>query len=133
MVDLAARPAVHRARDARAAPAHPEARASTVAPSTTIRWPSGCIDIEFHQALNIDAGNGYLAALAQGLYDVALDVRRMASAVPGVIKTSVAQHCDVADAIIAHDADAAVAAYRRTSSTCATPPSRPWPRPAKLS
>ena len=46
------------------------------------------IDIEFHQALNVYAGNGYLAALAQGLYDVALDVRRMASAVPGVIKIS---------------------------------------------
>ena len=71
------------------------------------------IDIEFHQALNVYAGNGYLAALAQGLYDVALDVRRTASAVPGVIKTSVAQHCDVADAIMAHDGDAAVAAYRR--------------------
>jgi DNA-binding FadR family transcriptional regulator len=71
------------------------------------------IDIEFHQALNVYAGNGYLTALAQSLYDVALDVRRMASAVPGVIKVSVAQHCDVADAVLAHDGDAAVAAYRK--------------------
>lgn len=71
------------------------------------------IDIEFHQALNVYARNGYLAALAQSLYDVALDVRRLASAVPGVIKISVAQHCEVADAIMAHDADASAAAYRR--------------------
>jgi GntR family transcriptional repressor for pyruvate dehydrogenase complex len=71
------------------------------------------IDIEFHQALNVYGRNGYLAALAQSLYDVALDVRRMASAVPGVIKISVEQHCAVADAIMAHDAEAAVAAYRR--------------------
>lgn len=71
------------------------------------------IDIEFHQALNVYARNGYLAALAQSLYDVALDVRRLASTVPGVIKVSVAQHCDVADAIVAQDADGAVAAYRR--------------------
>lgn len=71
------------------------------------------IDIEFHQALNLNAANGYLSALAQSLYDVALDVRRAASAVPGVIVKSVAQHCEVADAIVAHDAEGAVAAYRR--------------------
>ena len=71
------------------------------------------IDIEFHQALNAYARNGYLAALAQSLYDVALDVRRLASAVPGVITISVAQHCEVADAIMAQDADGAATAYRR--------------------
>jgi DNA-binding FadR family transcriptional regulator len=71
------------------------------------------LDIEFHQALNDGAGNRLLSALAQGLYDVALDVRREASAMPGVIQKSVAQHCEVAEAVAAGDAVAAVLAYRR--------------------
>jgi DNA-binding FadR family transcriptional regulator len=71
------------------------------------------LDIEFHQAINDGAGNRLLSALAQGLYDVGLEIRRLASEVPGVIEKSVRQHCEVADAMIAHDADAAVAAYRR--------------------
>ncbi|UJQ94287.1 FadR/GntR family transcriptional regulator [Mariluticola halotolerans] len=70
------------------------------------------LDIEFHQAINDGAGNALLSALAQGLYDVALDLRRTASNVPGVIEISVNQHCDVADAIMLRDADAAVNAYR---------------------
>lgn len=70
------------------------------------------LDIEFHQAINNGAGNTLLAALAQSLYDVALDFRRAASIVPGVIKKSVIQHCEVADAIVAGDATAAVTAYR---------------------
>ncbi len=71
------------------------------------------LDIEFHQALNIAAGNRLLTALAQGLYDVGLDVRRIASTVPGVIEKSVAQHVVVAEAVTARNAEAAVAAYRR--------------------
>ena len=70
------------------------------------------LDIEFHQSLNSGAGNRLLTALAQGLYDVGLDVRRQASAIPGVIKTSVRQHCDVAEAVAAGDATAAAGAYR---------------------
>ncbi len=70
------------------------------------------LDIEFHQALNTGANNNLLAALAQVLYDLGLDVRRTASEVPGVISRSVVQHIAVADAIVAGDAAAAVAAYR---------------------
>ena len=70
------------------------------------------LDIEFHQAINDGAGNGVLSALAQMLYDLGLDVRRTASEVPGVITTSVRQHIAVADALLARDAAAAVAAYR---------------------
>ena len=40
-------------------------------------------------------------------------MRRVASEVPGVIEKSVRQHCEVAEAMIADDAAAAVAAYRR--------------------
>ncbi len=71
------------------------------------------LDIEFHQSLNDAAGNRLLAALAQGLYDIALDVRRVASGFPGVIEKSVNQHIDVARAIAAGDPDGAVAAGRR--------------------
>ncbi len=71
------------------------------------------LDIEFHQAVNTGAGNAMLSILSQGLYDVALDTRRVASAMPGVIEHSVAQHCVVADAILARNADAAVEAYRQ--------------------
>jgi GntR family transcriptional regulator, transcriptional repressor for pyruvate dehydrogenase complex len=71
------------------------------------------LDIEFHQSLNDGADNRLLSALAQGLYDIGLDVRRVASAVPGNIEISVAQHIAVAEGVRAGDATAAVAAYRR--------------------
>lgn len=70
------------------------------------------LDIEFHQALNAGANNSLLSALAQVLYDLGLDVRRTASEIPGVIKKSVAQHIEVADAIMAGDGEKAAAAYR---------------------
>lgn len=70
------------------------------------------LDIEYHQAINEGARNGLLASLAQVLYDMGLDVRRTASEVPGVITTSVRQHIAIAEAIVAGDATAAVAAYR---------------------
>lgn len=71
------------------------------------------LDIEFHRAINEGGGNALIIALAQGLYDIGLDMRRVASTLPGVIEVSVAQHCEVADAICDHDPDAAAAAYRR--------------------
>jgi DNA-binding FadR family transcriptional regulator len=71
------------------------------------------LDIEFHQSLNDAAGNRLLSALAQVLYDIGLDVRRVASTMPGNIEKSVSQHIEVAEAIMAKDPDAAVAAYRR--------------------
>ncbi len=71
------------------------------------------LDAEFHQAINDGGGNPILSALAQGLYDVGLDERRVASAMSGVIEKSVRQHCEVGAAIIARDAAIAVEAYRR--------------------
>lgn len=70
------------------------------------------LDIEFHQAINDGAANSLLSSLAQVLYDLGLDVRRMASEVPGVITKSVGQHVIIADALIARDVTAAVTAYR---------------------
>lgn len=71
------------------------------------------LDIEFHQSLNVAAGNHLLTAVAQSLYDIGLDVRRTASGLPGTIEKSVGQHIEVAEAVMAHDAAAAMDAYRR--------------------
>lgn len=71
------------------------------------------LDIEFHQSLNDAAQNRLLSALAQGLYDIGLDVRRVASAIPGNIEVSVGQHIEVATAVMERNAAAAVDAYRR--------------------
>jgi GntR family transcriptional repressor for pyruvate dehydrogenase complex len=71
------------------------------------------LDYEFHQALNAGARNAMLATVALGLYDVALDARRVASAALGVIPTSVRQHVEVAEAVVAGDEEAAAAALNR--------------------
>jgi len=70
------------------------------------------LDIEFHQSLNDAGGNRLLSTMAQGLYDIALDIRRAASNYPGMIAKSVSQHIQIAEAITAGNADAAVAAGR---------------------
>ena len=71
------------------------------------------LDLEFHQSIYLGAGNRLLSALAEALYDMGLDLRRSASALPGVIEVSVRQHVEVAEAIVAGDVAAAVEAYRR--------------------
>ncbi len=71
------------------------------------------LDIEFHQSLYDAAGNRLLSALAQGLYDIALDVRRVASRFPGITEKSAGQHIEIAKAVLARDAVAAMSAGRR--------------------
>jgi GntR family transcriptional regulator, transcriptional repressor for pyruvate dehydrogenase complex len=70
------------------------------------------VDIEFHQSLNDGAANGMLAAMAQGLYDIGLDIRRVASEIKGNIKKSVGQHIEIGEAIAARDPGRAMHAYR---------------------
>lgn len=70
------------------------------------------LDAEYHQAINEGAQNSILSMMSEGLYSVAIDARRLASATPGVIEISVEQHCRVAEAIAAHDAETAIEAYR---------------------
>lgn len=70
------------------------------------------LDAEYHQAINEGAHNAILATMSEGLYSVAIDARRVASATPGVIRVSTQQHARVADAIAARDATQAVTAYR---------------------
>jgi GntR family transcriptional repressor for pyruvate dehydrogenase complex len=70
------------------------------------------LDAEYHQAINAGANNQILSTISEGLYNVAIDARRIASATPGVIEISVDQHCRVAEAIAKRDAKTAVAQYR---------------------
>ncbi len=70
------------------------------------------LDAEYHQAINKGADNVILSTISEGLYNVAIDARRLASATPGVIEISVDQHCRVAEAIFAGKADEAIAQYR---------------------
>ena len=70
------------------------------------------LDVEYHQAINAGANNTILATISDGLYNVAIDARRIASATPGVIEISTHQHCHVAEAIAARDTGEAVKAYR---------------------
>ena len=70
------------------------------------------LDAEYHQAINEGANNTILSTISEGLYNVAIDARRIASATPGVIEISTDQHCRVAEAIAAGNADEAVQAYR---------------------
>ena len=74
------------------------------------------LDIEFHEALYRAADNPLLAALAQGLYDLMLDERRLASEARGVIEISVRQHIEVAEAVLA--------ARRGGGGASLSPPSR---------
>ncbi len=69
------------------------------------------LDMEFHEALYAGANNRMLSVMAHLAYDMVLDERRIATEMPGVIKTSVTQHCEVADAMVAGHTDQAVAAY----------------------
>ncbi len=71
------------------------------------------LDVEYHQAINAGADNSILATLSEGLYNVAIDARRVASTKPGVIAISIQQHCHVAQAISAGDAEQAVKAYEQ--------------------
>jgi GntR family transcriptional repressor for pyruvate dehydrogenase complex len=71
------------------------------------------LDLEFHTALYQGGRSRLLSAMAQMLYNVGLDVRRHASTLPGVIKKSVGQHCEIAEAILENDSETAVDAYRR--------------------
>lgn len=70
------------------------------------------LDAEYHQAINAGANNTILSTISEGLYNVAIDARRIASATPGVIEISNTQHCKVAKAIARNEPKVAVEAYR---------------------
>ena len=69
------------------------------------------LDIEFHEAINLGAQSPMLSTLSRCLYDVGLDLRRVASQMKGVIRTSVEQHCLIADALMFQNTESAVESY----------------------
>jgi GntR family transcriptional repressor for pyruvate dehydrogenase complex len=70
------------------------------------------LDLEFHQALMRIAGNPFLERVAQSLYELGIEYRRVASEMPGLILRSAAEHEAIVDALAAREADRAVAAMR---------------------
>ena len=69
------------------------------------------MDVEFHQAINKGADNQILSMISEGLYNVALDARRLVSGNPNVNEISARQHCLVAEAIANRDSEAAALFY----------------------
>lgn len=71
------------------------------------------MDSEFHELVGEAAANDFLDRVSRSLYSLAIDQRRRASAVPGVLERSAADHKAIAEAIAERDADAAAAAMAR--------------------
>lgn len=70
-------------------------------------------DREFHAAIYRSCGNALLADLAVDLYTYLLDSRRRIVSRPGRIAASIADHRAILEALVAHNAEAAVAAFAR--------------------
>lgn len=68
------------------------------------------MDSEFHERVGEASGNDFLDRVARSLYSLAIDSRRKASAMPGVLRQSAIDHDAVVRAIAAGDAEAAGAA-----------------------
>jgi GntR family transcriptional repressor for pyruvate dehydrogenase complex len=71
------------------------------------------LDSRFHEKLSAIAGNAVLQRVAYGLYNMDLHIRRRATAEPGLIAESTADHTEIAAAIAAHDPEGAAAAMAR--------------------
>jgi GntR family transcriptional repressor for pyruvate dehydrogenase complex len=70
------------------------------------------LDLEFHQTVMHIAGNPFLERIAQSLYELGIEYRRVASDMPGVIARSAAEHEAIVEALAARDPERAVAAMR---------------------
>ena len=82
------------------------------------------LDLEFHQTLMRIAGNPFLERIAQSLYELGIEYRRVASEMPGVIARSAAEHEAIVDALAARDPERAVAAMRAHLTSISRTPSR---------
>ncbi|MDQ0467059.1 FadR/GntR family transcriptional regulator [Labrys wisconsinensis] len=70
------------------------------------------MDLEFHGTINLIADNPFLMQVARALYELGIDVRRMASETAGVLDRSARDHDAIARAIRARDPAAAAQAMR---------------------
>ena len=68
------------------------------------------MDAEFHELVGVASRNDFLDRVSRSLYSLAIDQRRQASAQPGVLLRSAADHAAIVEAIAAHDPTAAAAA-----------------------
>lgn len=88
--------------------------AMIAAHTTVINDPIGfrILDSRFHEKLSVLAGNVILQRIAYGLYNLCLDIRRRATAEPGIIAQSTADHKRIVAAISARDETAAQEAMK---------------------
>ena len=70
------------------------------------------LDSRFHEKLYAIAGNAVLHRIANGLYNLGLDLRRRATAEFGAIERSAADHQKIFDAIAAQDPEGAAQAMK---------------------
>jgi GntR family transcriptional regulator, transcriptional repressor for pyruvate dehydrogenase complex len=71
------------------------------------------MDLEFHGTINEISANSFLSLMARALYELGIDVRRIASETSGVLDQSARDHDAIARAIRARDEMAAAEAMRR--------------------
>jgi GntR family transcriptional repressor for pyruvate dehydrogenase complex len=71
------------------------------------------LDSRFHEKLYVTAGNAVLHRIADGLYNLGLELRRAATAEPGAIQRSTGDHRRIFDAILAANPDAAAEAMKQ--------------------
>ncbi|KKJ78779.1 hypothetical protein WH95_01560 [Kiloniella litopenaei] len=64
-------------------------------------------DKEFHERISLLSKNEMLSRLSDGLYNLGLDIRRMATENPATVKRSVREHIAIAEAIRAGNPDQA--------------------------
>jgi GntR family transcriptional regulator, transcriptional repressor for pyruvate dehydrogenase complex len=68
------------------------------------------LDLEFHQTINRLSGNPFLEVVAQSLYELGMEYRRIATETPGAIERSAVEHQAIIEALRAGDPDAAASA-----------------------
>jgi DNA-binding FadR family transcriptional regulator len=111
-----------------------ELNAMIAAHETVFNDPVGfrILDSRFHEKLSVIGGNAILQRIAYGLYNLGLDIRRRATAEPGVIAQSTKDHTRIVEAISARDQTRAgeamkthlanIEASTRRFALCAPPP-----------
>lgn len=68
------------------------------------------LDQRFHRSIYEIGGNPFLSVIAQSLYELGMEYRRIATETPGVVERSAVEHQAIVAALKAADGDAAVAA-----------------------
>lgn len=86
-----------------------ELRAMIKAHTAVLRDPIGfrILDSRFHERLSLIAGNTILQRIAEGLYNMGLDVRRRATADPVIIAQSTEDHTGIVEAVSERDSKTA--------------------------